>query len=85
MEKIFLLVERHFGTRFTNNSALICLKTLSEESRQPIKDAIEKCLGYFNGNNAKVLDDGVSKLLKKETWKLEDGDYMYYIKEIELY
>lgn len=78
-------MKRYFGGRFSTDSPLICVKTLSENSRQPIKDAIEKFLGYFDGDDAKVLDDGVSKLLKKETWKLEDSDYMYYIKEIELY
>lgn len=67
MENVYLLkVIRHGAYHSVSpEQVLTAIENRNEAKRQHIKDVIEKHCGYFDGDDAVVLDDAVTKLLKE--------------------
>ena len=98
MDKVYLLNKQYIGTGMTY--PIIAIKKLEESKRQYIRDAIEKSCGYFDGDDAIVLDKVITKLLSKESCTIgsnyngdavivkptdERADYLFSIREMEVY
>ena len=98
MDKAYLLNKQYIGTGMSYPIAAI--KKLDESKRQYIKDAIEKSCGYFDGDDAIVLDKVITKLLNKESCAVgskyngdavivkptdDNADYLFSIREMEVY
>lgn len=98
MDKVYLLNKQYIGTGITYPIAAI--KKLDESKRQYLKDAIEKSCGYFDGDDAIVLDKVVTKLLSKESCAIgskyngdavivkatdDTAEYLFSIREMEVY
>lgn len=98
MDKVYLLNKQYIGTGIIYPIAAI--KKLEESKRQYIRDAIEKSCGYFDGDDAIVLDKVITKLLSKESCTIgsnyngdavivkptdERADYLFSIREMEVY
>jgi hypothetical protein len=97
MDKVYLLNKWFLGTRVSYPIAVV--KKLDESKRQYIKDAIEKSCGYFDGDNAIVLDKVVTELLKGESCTIgsnyngdavivkpsdDRAEYLFSIREMEV-
>lgn len=98
MDKVYLLNKQYIGTSMTY--PIVAIKKLEESKRQYIRDAIEKSCGYFDGDDAIVLDKVITKLLSKESCTIgsnyngdavivkptdERADYLFSIREMEVY
>lgn len=97
MDKVYLLNKQYIGTGMTYPIAAI--KKLDESKRQYLKDAIEKSCGYFDGDDAIVLDNVITTLLKRESCTVgskyngdavivkptdNNADYLFSIREMEV-
>jgi len=97
MDKVYLLNKQYIGTGMTY--PIIAIKKLEESKRQYIKDAIEKSCGYFDGDDAIVLDKVVTELLKGESCTIgsnyngdavivkpsdDRAEYLFSIRKIEV-
>ena len=98
MDKVYLLNKQYIGTSMTY--PIVAIKKLEESKRQYIRDAIEKSCGYFDGDDAIVLDKVITKLLSKESCTIgsnyngdavivkptdDNADYLFSIREMEAY
>jgi hypothetical protein len=97
MDKVYLLNKQYIGTGMIY--PIIAIKKLEESKRQYIKDAIEKSCGYFDGDDAIVLDKVVTELLKGESCTIgsnyngdavivkstdDRAEYLFSIREMEV-
>lgn len=91
MEKIYVLIERaigeHQGFKGQECVLLVIRKESlnAKETREAIRDAIERNLGYFGGDDAVMLEEAVIKLTRGEDKRcILDDDYLFYLKEVNL-
>ena len=91
MEKIYVLIERaigeHQGFKGQECVLLVIRKESlnAKETREAIRDAIERNLGYFDGDDSIKLEEGISQLIGEEKkFKTFDDDYLFYLRETDL-
>lgn len=91
MEKIYVLIKRIIGESCGAKGQEHVMMVIREENlrnnvtKQAIKDAIEKSLGYFDGDDAVVLEEAVIKLTRGEDKRcILDDDYLFYLRKVDL-
>jgi hypothetical protein len=91
MEKIYVLIKCIIGESCGAKGQEHVMMVIREENlrnnvtKQAIKDAIEKSLGYFDGDDAVILEEAVIKLTRGEDKRcILDDDYLFYLREVDL-